>query len=224
RPIASATAAQRCLILSFPYLGFVGAQDPQKNSSGSSICTSLKGHLGLPVDSENRCSRHPPCTIAQLLLHDFSLTPPLRHIAAFPSFLASLEARTPIARPVVTRKPMVPGIVPIVIPCFNYRQYLGKAIYSAQAQQYRPFEIIVVDDGSTDDSATIAEHAGVRLIRQPNAGLGVARNAGLAEAAGEFVLFLDADDELLPDAVATGVAVLRARPAVACVVRLCQLM
>ena len=119
---------------------------------------------------------------------------------------------------------MVPSLVTIVIPCFNYRQYLGKAIYSAQAQQYGPFEIIVVDDGSTDDSATVAEQAGVRLIRQPNAGLGAARNAGLAEAAGEFVLFLDADDELLPDAVTTGVAVLEARPALSCVVGLCQLI
>ena len=119
---------------------------------------------------------------------------------------------------------MVPSLVTIVIPCFNYRRYLGKAILSAQAQQYCPFEIIVVDDGSTDDSATIAEDAVVRLIRQPNAGLGAARNAGLAEAAGEFVLFLDADDELLPDAVASGVAALQARPALSCVVRLCQLM
>jgi glycosyltransferase involved in cell wall biosynthesis len=119
---------------------------------------------------------------------------------------------------------MVPSLVTIVIPCFNYRQYLGKAIHSAQAQQYRSFEIIVVDDGSTDDSATLAEQADVRVIRQPNAGLGAARNAGLAEAAGEFVLFLDADDELLPDAVATGVAVLQARPAFSGVVRLCQLM
>ena len=112
----------------------------------------------------------------------------------------------------------------IVIPCFNYGQYLGNAIRSAQMQQYRPVEIIVVDDGSTDDSAAVAEQAGVRVIRQPNAGLGAARNAGLAEAAGEFVLFLDADDELLPDAVPTAVSVLQASPAVSSVVRRCQVM
>jgi glycosyltransferase involved in cell wall biosynthesis len=162
--------------------------------------------------------------LLSLLLRDLFLAPPLSHVSALPSFLASLGSRTPVATHVITRKPMVPALVSIVIPCFNYQQYLGKAICSAQAQQYRPIEIIVVDDGSTDDSAAVAEHAGVRLIRQRNAGLGAARNAGLAETAGEFVLFLDADDELLPDAVATGVAVLQARPALSCVVRLCQVM
>jgi glycosyltransferase involved in cell wall biosynthesis len=118
----------------------------------------------------------------------------------------------------------VPSLVTIAIPCFNYSHYLGKAIHSAQAQQYRPFEIIVVDDGSTDDSAAVATRAGVRLIRQPNLGLGAARNAGLAAATGEFILFLDADDELLPDALDTGVAMLRAQPAASCVVRRCQMM
>src|SRR5262249_35920072 len=82
----------------------------------------------------------------------------------------------------------------------------------------------VVDDGSTDDSAAVAERAGVRLIRQTNSGLGAARNAGLAAATGEFVVFLDADDELLPDALASGVAALRARPTISCVVRRCRMM
>jgi glycosyltransferase involved in cell wall biosynthesis len=118
----------------------------------------------------------------------------------------------------------VPSLVTVAIPCFNYSHYLGKAIHSAQAQQYRPFEIIVVDDGSTDDSAAVAARAGVRLIRQPNLGLGAARNAGLAAATGEFIVFLDADDELLPDALDTGVATLRAQPAASCVVRRSQLM
>ena len=178
----------------------------------------------LAVDSENRSAGIRLARWLSLLLRVFSSAPPLNHRAARPSFLAGLDSPTPLPRHVITKKPMVPSLVTIVIPCFNYRHYLAKAIDSAQAQQYRPFEVIVVDDGSTDDSATVAEHSGVRLIRQPNAGLGAARNAGLAEAAGEFVIFLDADDELLPDAVATGETVLRARPAVSCVVRLCQLM
>lgn len=123
-----------------------------------------------------------------------------------------------------TKRPMTPSLVTIVIPCFNYSQFLGKAIRSVQTQQYSPFEIVVVDDGSTDDSAALAERAGVRVIRQPNSGLGSARDTGLAAATGEFVVFLDADDELLPGALASGVAALRDRPAISCVVRRCQMM
>jgi glycosyltransferase involved in cell wall biosynthesis len=125
---------------------------------------------------------------------------------------------------IFTTSAMTPSLVTIVIPCFNYSQYLGRAIESVQAQQYSPFEIVVVDDGSTDNSAAIAETAGVRLIRQANSGLGAARNTGLAAARGEFVVFLDADDELLPDALASGVAALQAQPTISCVVRRCQMM
>ena len=111
-----------------------------------------------------------------------------------------------------------------MIPCYNQARYLPDALRSVLEQRYTPIEIIVVDDGSTDDSAEVAVGAGVTPIRQPNAGLGVARNVGLAAANGEFVVFLDADDELLPDAVVSGVATLTASPKVSCVVRRCQLM
>jgi glycosyltransferase involved in cell wall biosynthesis len=148
----------------------------------------------------------------------------LRHLASFSSILPSLGSRIPIPVHIQIKSATIPSLVTIVIPCFNYAEYLGKAIHSVQTQQYLPFEVIVVDDGSTDESAAVAERAGVRLIRQPNAGLGETRNAGLAAASGEFVVFLDADDELLPDALATGVAALQARPAISCVVGRCQLM
>ena len=149
---------------------------------------------------------------------------PLHQISAFPPFLSSPESGAPVRSSTLIRSRTIQSFVTIVIPCFNYSEYLGKAIRSVQAQQYGPFEIIVVDDGSTDDSAAVAERAGVKLIRQPNSGLGAARNTGLAAATGEFVVFLDADDELLPDALASGVAVLRARPAKSCVVRRCQMI
>ena len=115
-------------------------------------------------------------------------------------------------------------IVTVVIPCYNQAHYLGDALRSVVDQGYTPVEMIVVDDGSTDDSAEVALGAGITPIRQPNAGLGAARNVGLAAARGEFVVFLDADDRLLPDAVASGVATLTASPNLSCVVRRCQLM
>lgn len=92
----------------------------------------------------------------------------------------------------------------IVIPCYNAESFLGKAIESALAQTHPETEVIVVDDGSTDGSAQVAARyeARVRLIRTPHGGGSMARNAGLRIAAGEAVVFLDADDLLGIDTVA----------------------
>jgi glycosyltransferase involved in cell wall biosynthesis len=115
-------------------------------------------------------------------------------------------------------------LVSIVIPCYNQARFLHTAIESARRQGYRPLETIVVDDGSTDDTSLTAEHLGALVIRQPNHGVGAARNAGLRAARGDFVLFLDADDELLADAVQSGVEALTRNSTASCVVRLCQSM
>jgi glycosyltransferase involved in cell wall biosynthesis len=115
-------------------------------------------------------------------------------------------------------------LVSIVIPCFNQARFLHTAIESARGQRYSPLETIVVDDGSTDDTSVTAERHGVLVVRQSNHGVGSARNAGLSAARGDFVIFLDADDELLPDAVANGVDMLTSNPTASCVVRLCQSM
>lgn len=115
-------------------------------------------------------------------------------------------------------------LVTVVIPCYNHAHFLSDALASARRQDYEPIEVIVVDDGSTDGCAGIAESQGARVFRQDHSGLGAARNAGLCLASGEFVIFLDADDELLHDAVESGVAVLREHPDLACVVRRCQVM
>jgi SAM-dependent methyltransferase len=107
-------------------------------------------------------------------------------------------------------------LVSIVIPCYNHARYLDAAIGSALAQTHASVEVIVVDDGSTDDSAAVAErHAGVRLVRQRNRGLGAARNTGLRESRGAFLTFLDADDRLLPGAIAAGLHALAADDAAA---------
>jgi hypothetical protein len=92
--------------------------------------------------------------------------------------------------------------VSIVIPLYNKAPYVRRALDSIRAQTFSDFEVIVVDDGSTDEGARIIESypdARFRLVTQPNAGPGPARNRGMAEAQGEFIAFLDADDEWLPD-------------------------
>ncbi|HSL43692.1 MAG TPA: glycosyltransferase [Anaerolineales bacterium] len=95
----------------------------------------------------------------------------------------------------------------IVIPCYNQARFLGEAIESALAQTYPRLEIIVVDDGSTDDTAIVAaRYPNVHYVRQMNQGLAAARNTGLRESHGEVLAFLDADDRLLPEAVEHGVA------------------
>jgi alpha-1,6-rhamnosyltransferase len=114
-----------------------------------------------------------------------------------------------------------PPTVSVVIPCRNQARYLPAAVHSVRAQGYRDIECIVVDDGSTDDTSTVAAALGVRLLPQRHAGVSAARNAGLSTARGDLVAFLDADDELLPEAIAAEVAALESRPDAAAVVGQC---
>jgi glycosyltransferase involved in cell wall biosynthesis len=103
--------------------------------------------------------------------------------------------------------------VSVVIPCYNQAHFLGEAIESVLAQSHQDFEVIVVDDGSTDDTAEVAaRYPKVRLIRQENRGLAGARNRGLSRSAGEYVVFLDADDRLLPEALEAGLECFSAHP------------
>jgi glycosyltransferase involved in cell wall biosynthesis len=107
-------------------------------------------------------------------------------------------------------------LVSVVIPCWNQAHFLAEAIESALAQTHRPVEIAVVDDGSTDNTRKVVErYPSVRYLHQANRGPAAARNAGLATSSGAFVVFLDADDRLLADALETGVAVLRRSPELA---------
>ncbi|MBL8821547.1 MAG: glycosyltransferase family 2 protein [Planctomycetia bacterium] len=91
--------------------------------------------------------------------------------------------------------------VSVVIPCYNGAKFLRETLDSVLAQTYPVLEVLVIDDGSTDDSAAIAESYGspIRVIRQPNQGESVARNRGIDEAIGDWIAFLDADDTWLPD-------------------------
>lgn len=103
-------------------------------------------------------------------------------------------------------------LVSIIIPCYNGSAFLAQSIESALTQTYLRLEVIVVDDGSTDESAQIISRYPVQYIRTDREGVSGARNRGVQESRGNFVLFLDADDLLLPDAVQLGVAALREHP------------
>ena len=92
--------------------------------------------------------------------------------------------------------------VTVVIPLYNKGPYILRALNSIAKQRYQDFAVVVVDDGSTDNSAALAEGFGdhrVRVIHQKNAGPGAARNRGLAEARSPLIAFLDADDEWMPE-------------------------
>lgn len=98
-----------------------------------------------------------------------------------------------------------PADVSIVIPCFEQKRFLEQAIASAVAQRVPPREIIVVDDGSSENLSDVTSmFDGVELIRQANRGLAGARNSGLKAARGAKIIFLDADDRLLPRAIEAG--------------------
>jgi len=91
--------------------------------------------------------------------------------------------------------------VSVVIPAYNAERYIGETLQSVLAQTYRDFEVVVVDDGSTDGTREIVRRYGerVRLIEQPNSGPSAARNRGIREARGEFIAFVDSDDLWLPE-------------------------
>jgi len=96
---------------------------------------------------------------------------------------------------------MANPLISCIIPVFNGERYLGEALDSILAQTYRPIEIIVVDDGSTDGTGELGARYGdrIRYFRQNNEGAPTARNAGLSAARGAFVAFLDSDDLWHPD-------------------------
>lgn len=110
--------------------------------------------------------------------------------------------------------------VSALVPVYNGAAYLAEAVESAMKQTMADLEVIIIDDGSTDDSGAIADRLAaanpdrVKVIHQANGGLVAARNAGLGIARGEYVALLDADDAWYPHHLAEAVAVLDARPEV----------
>lgn len=110
-------------------------------------------------------------------------------------------------------------MITVVIPLYNKAPSISQTLDSIAAQTYTNYEVVVVDDGSTDGSAEIVENypcstlnAKLKLIRQSNAGVSATRNRGIAEAQGEYIAFLDADDEWKPDYLATQMSLVEKYP------------
>jgi glycosyltransferase involved in cell wall biosynthesis len=119
---------------------------------------------------------------------------------------------------------VIPGVVSVVMPALNEEAFIAEAVGSVLAQTYREFELVVVDDGSTDRTAAIAaSFDGVRVVTRPDrGGPAAARNSGLATIRGEYWTIFDADDVMPPERLERGVAYLAAHPTVEIVLGLTE--
>lgn len=104
--------------------------------------------------------------------------------------------------------------VSVIIPTYNHAQFVVQAVESALAQTYADLEVIIVDDGSTDDTQAVLARYGAEInyIYQENQGLSAARNAGISVARGDYFLFLDADDLVLANKLELQVSIVDAQP------------
>jgi len=110
----------------------------------------------------------------------------------------------------------VDDLVSVIIPCYNHGHYLLEAIDSIQQQTYQNFEIIIVDDGSTDSNTKRVlneiDHPKITVYRKKNGGIASARNYGIERSRGEFILTLDADDKFAPEFLEKALSVLKQHP------------
>jgi glycosyltransferase involved in cell wall biosynthesis len=99
--------------------------------------------------------------------------------------------------------------ISVIIPAYNAARFLPRCLASVFAQTLSPHEVIVVDDGSTDDTAAVAERLGATVLRRPNGGISTARNTGIRHASGDWIALLDADDMWAPEKLVTQAAAIR---------------
>jgi len=114
----------------------------------------------------------------------------------------------------------VKGLVSVIIPSYQSRWCVAEAVDCALDQTYKPIEVVVVDDGSTDCTAELLYSRfgnSIKMVSQPNQGLAGARNTGLENSSGEYIQFLDADDLMAPDKIAKQVSFLEQHPEVSVV-------
>lgn len=127
--------------------------------------------------------------------------------------MGDLPARNP---PSEAAAPVPGRAVSVIVPLYNAARFIAQALASIRSQTVPASEIIVVDDGSTDEGpAIVAAEAGVRLVRKPHSGIGDTVNAGVAIAQGDLIAFLDADDRWLPEKTALQIAALDRDPKLA---------
>ena len=105
-------------------------------------------------------------------------------------------------------------MISVIIPCYNRAHLLPRCLDSVLAQEFRPLEIIVVDDGSTDSTRSLLQgsYPGIRIITQENKGVSAARNAGISAAKGDWLAFLDSDDTWFPAKLGRQVRAVEASP------------
>jgi glycosyltransferase involved in cell wall biosynthesis len=124
-----------------------------------------------------------------------------------------MTAPSLVDSPAAPPSPPATSGVSVIIPCYNQGHYLAEAIESVLAQTVPVDEILVIDDGSQDDTRQVAgRYERVRYVRQPNQGQSIARNRGIAETRGRYLIFLDADDRLLPRNVELALEAFAGRP------------
>ena len=108
------------------------------------------------------------------------------------------------------------ALISVIIPCYNHGHFLSQAIESVLSQSYKNVEVIVIDDGSSDNTRNVAEsYPGVKYIYQENQRVSAARNNGIENSTGDYLIFLDADDMLLPEGIAINLKFLDENPDVA---------
>ncbi len=110
---------------------------------------------------------------------------------------------------------MTTPVFSVVIPLYNKEKYIGKTLESVLLQDFTDFEVVLVDDGSTDNGSDIAkgfDDPRIRILRQENLGVSSARNRGIREAKGDFIAFLDADDEWMENKLQTHLTCFKENP------------
>ena len=110
-------------------------------------------------------------------------------------------------------KAMDSPLISVILSYYNEVRFIAEAVESAKSQTYKNIEVIVVDDGSTEQAHQhLLTNAGIKVIRQANGGVSSARNRGLSESHGDYIIFLDHDDRLMPNAVASHLEALKKKP------------